>query len=49
MTRQGMSGPSLLRNRMPEATVHLWMARVRSRTFRPSLDCGWWRSFGDTC
>ena len=47
MTRQGMSGPSLLGNRMPEATVNLWMAKVRSRTFGPSLEFGWWRSLGD--
>ena len=48
MTRQGMSKPALLRNRMPEATVNLWMAKVRSQTFIPSLDFGWWRSLGDT-
>ena len=48
MTRQGISGYSLVSNRMPEATVSLWMARVRSRMFRPSLDFGWWRYLGDT-
>ena len=42
MTRQGMSTPSLLRNRMREATVNLWMAKVRSRIFRRSFDFGWW-------
>ena len=40
MTPQGMSGPSLMRNQMPEATVNLWMAKVRSRIFRPSLHFG---------
>ena len=48
MTRQGMSGPSFWRNRMPEATVNLWMAKVRSRIFKLSLDFGWWQSLGDT-
>ena len=47
MTRRGMSRPSLWSNRMPEVTLNLWMAKVRSRIFRQSLDFGWWRSFGD--
>ena len=48
MTPQGMSGPSLLRNGMPEATANLWMPKVRSWIFRPNLDFLWGRSLGDT-